>query len=221
MTTTRSFDGSTQHRPSAYLSASSASRSAAVGTASSHAVSASAPPVTAGVTARPDPRRSGARSALVLLTLLGIAAAVAAFGSLVSASAIDGWYAETAKPMWTPPDAVFGPVWSLLYALMSVAAWLVWRRPDSEARTRALRIYVVQLAINAVWTPAFFGLGALIGAPGIWIALGVIVVLDVIILATIIRFGEVSRVAASLLVPYWFWALFATTLNSAIAVLAG
>jgi tryptophan-rich sensory protein len=160
------------------------------------------------------------RSALVLLALLGVAAAVAALGSLISAPAIDGWYAETPKPMWNPPDAVFGPVWTVLYTLMSVAAWLVWRRPDSELRTRALRVYAVQLGLNALWSPAFFGLGAVIGAPGLWIALGIIVVLDFAILATIIRFGDVSRPAAALLVPYWFWALFATTLNAAIAVLA-
>lgn len=164
--------------------------------------------------------RQGIRSALVLLAFIGIAALVAALGSLATGPAIDGWYAETAKPMWNPPNAVFGPVWTVLYVSMSVAAWLVWRGPDSEARSRALRIYVVQLAINALWTPAFFGLGALLGAPGVWIALVIIVVLDFVILATIIRFGDVNRVAAALLVPYWFWALFATTLNAAIAVLA-
>jgi len=68
---------------------------------------------------------------------------------------------------------------------------------------------------------AFFGLGALIGGPGLWIALGIIVALDFAVLATIIRFGDVSRAAAALLVPYWLWVLYATTLNAAIAVLAG
>lgn len=164
--------------------------------------------------------RRGVRSALVLLAFIGIAALVAALGSLASGPAIDGWYAETAKPLWNPPNAVFGPVWTVLYLSMSVAAWLVWRGPDSEARSRALRIYIVQLAINALWTPAFFGLGAVLGAPGVWVALVIIVILDFVILATIIRFGDVNRVAAALLVPYWFWALFATTLNAAIAVLA-
>ena len=166
------------------------------------------------------PERSRVRSALVLLALLGIAAAVAAFGSIVSALAIEGWYVDTPKPLWNPPNAVFGPVWTVLYVLMSVAAWLVWRRPDSGLRTSALRVYGLQLAVNAIWSPVFFGLGALIGAPGVWIALGVIVVLDFAILATIIRFNDVNRIAAALLVPYWLWALFATTLNAAIAVLA-
>lgn len=206
MTTTRSFDGSTSSVPSPY-------RMTALSTAAPSSVSSS-------VAADRAASRSGGRSVLVLLGFIGIAAAVAALGSVVSGPAIEGWYADAAKPMWNPPNAVFGPVWTVLYLLISVAAWLVWRRPDSELRTRALRAYVAQLALNALWSPAFFGLGALIGAPGLWIALGIIVALDVLILATIIRFGDVSRVAAGMLVPYWFWALFATTLNAAIAVLA-
>ncbi len=164
--------------------------------------------------------RRTTRSAAVLVTLLAIAAAVGGLGGLVSVGAIDGWYAATPKPMFTPPDAVFGPVWAVLYVLIAVAGWLVWRTPDSEARTRALRLYVAQFVLNALWSPVFFGLGELVGAPGLWAALVLIVVLDIVILATIIRVGDVSRVAAGLLLPYWFWSLFATTLNAAIAVLA-
>jgi len=159
-------------------------------------------------------------SVLALAALLGISVAVATLGSLISASAIDGWYAAAPKPMWNPPNAVFGPVWTVLYASMSVAAWLIWRAPDSSARSRALRMYVAQLVLNALWSPAFFGLGALIGVTGLWVALVIIVALNFAILGTIIRFGEVNRVAAAMLVPYWIWALFATTLNAAIAVLA-
>lgn len=157
---------------------------------------------------------------LALVAFIAIVAAVAAFGSITSAGAISGWYESTPKPMWNPPNAVFGPVWTVLYLTMAVAAWLVWRRPDSVERTRALRAYIVQLALNALWSPAFFGLGALVGSAGVWFALGVIVALDFAILAAIIRFSDVSRVAAWMLIPYWFWALFATTLNAAIAVLA-
>ncbi|MBX9717510.1 MAG: tryptophan-rich sensory protein [Microbacteriaceae bacterium] len=215
MTTTRSFDGATRHRSSSYVSAPPTPVPAAA--SAPRAAAHAARPLTVPAA---HPGRSGVRSALVLLGLLSIAAAVAALGSIISAPAIDGWYAETPKPMWNPPDAVFGPVWTVLYTLMSVAAWLVWRRPDSEPRTRALRVYATQLGLNALWSPAFFGLGAVTGAAGLWIALGLIVVLDFAILATIIRFGDLSRPAAALLVPYWFWALFATTLNAAIAVLA-
>ncbi len=173
--------------------------------------------ITTSTTASSAPRP---HQALALVAFIAIVAAVAAFGSLTSAGAISGWYESTPKPMWNPPNAVFGPVWTVLYLTMAVAAWLVWRRPDSIERSRALRAYIVQLALNAIWSPAFFGLGALIGAPGVWIALGIIVALDFAILAAIIRFADVHRVAAWMLIPYWFWALFATTLNAAIAVLA-
>lgn len=166
------------------------------------------------------PDRRGTRSAAALVTLLAIAGAVGAVGGLVAAGPIDSWYAATPKPMFTPPDAVFGPVWAVLYTVIAVAGWLVWRAPDSAARTRALRLYVAQFVLNAMWTPVFFGLGEHVGTPGIWAALVLIVVLDIVILATIIRVGDVSRPAAALLLPYWFWALFATTLNAAIAVLA-
>lgn len=161
-----------------------------------------------------------ARSAAVLVSFLALSAVVALVGSAIAQPALDGWYSDAPKPMWTPANAVFGPVWTVLYGLMAVAAWLVWRRPASEERTRALRVYAVQLILNAAWTPAFFGLGGMLGSPGLWIALGVIVALDVAILAALIRFWEVSRAAATLLVPYWLWVLFATTLNAAIAVLA-
>lgn len=168
----------------------------------------------------PTAPRPRSHSAIALVTFIAIVAAVAAFGSITSAPAIDGWYAETPKPMWNPPNAVFGPVWTVLYLAMAIAAWLVWKTPESPERTRALKVYVVQLVLNSLWTPAFFGLGSLVGAPGVWFALGLIVVLNFAILATIIRFGDVSKMAAALLIPYWFWTLFATTLNAAIAVLA-
>ena len=160
------------------------------------------------------------QSALALVGSIAVVALVSASGAIIGAPGIEGWYAEAAKPMFTPPNVVFGPVWATLYLSMAVAAWLVWRQPRSLARTRALRVYGVQLVLNALWTPAFFGLGATIGATGLWIALVVIVLLDFAILAAIIRFGDVSRTAASLLVPYWLWVLFATTLNAAMAVLA-
>jgi len=161
-----------------------------------------------------------ARSALALTGFLAASLVVAALGSALAAPALSGWYAGVDKPMWTPPDSAFGPVWTVLYTSMAIAAWLVWRRPPSTARRRALVAYSVQLALNALWTPAFFVLGSTAGASGLWVALGIIVALDFAILAAIIRFSDVSRPAAVLLLPYWFWALFATTLNAAIAVLA-
>jgi len=163
---------------------------------------------------------SALRSAFALTGFLAASFIVAVLGSAVSVDAISGWYDDLAKPMWTPPNAVFGPVWTVLYTSMAVAAWLVWRHPASTARRRALTAYIVQLALNGLWTPVFFGLGALVGASGLWFALGIIVALDFAILAAIIRFADISKPAAALLIPYWFGALFATTLNAAIAVLA-
>lgn len=163
------------------------------------------------------------RSALALILFVAIAFAVAAFGSLSTFQNVDGWYADADKAAWNPPNGVFGPVWSILYPLMAVAAWLVWRRrragtPETtDVATRALAFYVVQLVLNALWTPFFFGLYPFVGAPALWIALVIIVLLDLAVLATMLAFWEVSRVAAVLLIPYWAWVLFATTLNWALA----
>jgi len=153
------------------------------------------------------------KSALVLVALLAISFGVAALGSIATAGNVDGWYATAEKAPWNPPNWLFGPAWTLLYTLMSVAAWLTWRRGGS------LKLYVVQLALNAIWTPVFFGLYPVIGAPALWIALVIILALDVAVLLTMLSFWRSSKLAAWLLVPYWAWVLFATTLNAALAIL--
>ncbi len=168
------------------------------------------------------PERPGTgRSILALVAFLAIAFAVAAFGSIATIQNVDGWYATAEKASWTPPNVVFGPVWTALYAIMSVAAWLVWRehRREPAAARRALTAYVVQLVLNAVWTPVFFGLYPVIGVAALWIGLVIIVALDVAVLVTMLRFWRVRRIAAVLLIPYWAWLLYATTLNAALAVL--
>jgi len=153
------------------------------------------------------------KSALVLIALLAISFGVAALGSIATAGNVDGWYASAEKAPWNPPNWLFGPAWTLLYTLMSVAAWLTWRRSGS------LKLYVIQLVLNAIWTPVFFGLYPVIGAPALWIALVIIVALDVAVLLTMLSFWRTSKLAAWLLVPYWAWVLFATTLNAALAIL--
>lgn len=161
------------------------------------------------------------KQALVLVAFLAIAYAVAALGSIATISQVDGWYADADKVSWNPPSALFGPVWTVLYALMAIAAWLVWRereRRPAEVR-RALGRYVLQLVLNAIWTPLFFGLYPVIGVAALWIAVIVIVALDVAVLLTMLAFWRVRKLAAVLLVPYWAWVLFATTLNVGIAVL--
>lgn len=159
------------------------------------------------------------RSVLALVLFLLISFAVAAFGSLTTISAVDGWYADAAKVAWTPPNWLFGPVWTALYTMMAVAAWLVWRRRFFDYVTPALTLYVAQLFLNAVWTPLFFGGYSVIGGSALWVALAVIVLLDICVAGTIAVFWPTSRAAALLLVPYLAWILYATTLNWGIAVL--
>jgi tryptophan-rich sensory protein len=118
-----------------------------------------------------------------------------------------GWYASLNKPSWNPPGWVFGPVWTALYTMMAVAAWLVWRRGGWSAQRRALTLFLVQLALNAAWSPLFFGLRR----PGI--AFAEIVLLWVAIAATLAAFRPVNRAAAWLLAPYLTWVSFAAALN--------
>ena len=159
------------------------------------------------------------RSALALVAFLAISYSVAALGSIATITQVDGWYADAEKAPWNPPSVVFGPVWTVLYTVMSVAAWLVWRERARTDVRRPLTLYVIQLVLNAIWTPVFFGLYPVIGVAALWIAVAIIVALDVLVLLTMIAFWRVCRVAAVLLIPYWAWVLYATTLNVAIAVL--
>lgn len=114
------------------------------------------------------------------------------------------WYAGLNKPSWNPPAWIFGPAWTLLYTLMAVAAWLVWRR---AGWSRSLALYFVQLALNAAWTPIFFGsheLGwALIEIMTMWVAIAL----------TLASFLRVNKTAGWLFVPYLAWVTFATALN--------
>lgn len=121
-----------------------------------------------------------------------------------------GYYATLSKPPWSPPPWIFGPVWTLLYLLMALAAWLVWRRGGWRAQRAALGLYLLQLVLNALWTPVFFGLRS----PGL--ALVVIVLLGAAIVLTGRAFRPVSRTASWLLVPYLVWVVFAAALNFSI-----
>lgn len=159
------------------------------------------------------------KQGLVLVAFVAIAYAVAALGSIATISQVDGWYADADKVPWNPPSAIFGPIWTVLYALMAVAAWLVWREKERTDVRRPLTLYVIQLALNAVWTPVFFGLYPSVGVAALWVAAVIILAIDVAVLLTMLAFWRVRRAAAVLLIPYWAWVLFATTLNVGIAVL--
>ncbi len=120
------------------------------------------------------------------------------------------WYLTLKKPSWNPPGWIFGPVWTALYTMMAVAAWLVWRRGGFAAQRLPLALFLTQLGLNAAWTPLFFGLRR----PGI--AFIEIVLLWLAIAATLASFRPVSRVAAWLLAPYLAWVSFAAMLNFAL-----
>ena len=173
-----------------------------------------------------EPREDSRSSDRSLVSDLGglivsvvAALAVAGVAALSSSAAIEGWYAASEKTIWTPPNEVFGPIWGLLYTLMAVAAWLVWRQPISSSRYVALGLYAGQLAMTAAWTPLFFVGYDLVGGLGLWVSLVWIVLLDFVVLTTVVRFWAVSKVGAVLMLPYWMWLLFATALNASIAVM--
>lgn len=149
------------------------------------------------------------RSAAVLSACLAASAAAAGVGSVPTIRAIPIWYRRLDKPGWTPPDAVFGPVWSLLYAGQAVAAWLAWKaQPDRAGNLFAL--HGAQLALNAGWSLVFFGLRR----PGL--ALIEIAVLWVAIAATMRALYRRSTVAGALFAPYFAWVTFAAALNWSI-----
>jgi benzodiazapine receptor len=145
----------------------------------------------------PTPWRKGL--ALAGFIIITFCAPLAGMFSLPGA-----WYTALNKPAWNPPAWIFGPAWTLLYTLMAIAAWLVWKH---DGWRRALKLYFVQLLLNAAWTPIFFG------AHQLGWALGEIVLLWIAILATLLGFHGVSRKAALLMVPYLAWVTFAAILN--------
>ncbi len=133
----------------------------------------------------------------------------AAIGAAASAQA-GPFYAQLVRPTWAPPASVFGPVWSALYALMGVAAWLVWRVGGFRAARTALTLFLVQLAVNSLWSWLFFS----------WhrggLAFADILLLWALIVATILAFWKVRPLAGALLIPYLLWVSFATALNYSI-----
>lgn len=120
------------------------------------------------------------------------------------------WYENLAKPRWRPPNWLFGPAWTILYAMIAVSGWLVWKASPWPAMAPAMTLYAVQLLLNAGWTPLFFGLRR----PDL--AFYELLLLWMSILATIIAFLPISELAAGLLVPYLAWVTFAGALNRSI-----
>ena len=152
---------------------------------------------------------SKSRQALGLVGWVAITFAAAAIGAWGSADS-SSFYAELARPSWAPPAWLFGPVWTTLYALMAVSAWLVWRVRGFAGARSALLLFIVQLAANALWSWLFFA----------WhrggLAFVEVLVLWGLIVATVVAFQRVSRLASILLYPYLAWVTFASALTFAV-----
>jgi tryptophan-rich sensory protein len=137
--------------------------------------------------------------------------AAATVGSVATMPSIPTWYRHLAKPSFTPPNWVFGPAWTLLFTMMTVAFWRILRKtPETPGRAQAILIFVVQLVLNALWSVVFFGMHN----PDL--ALAVIALLEASILATIVAFWRLDRMAAWLLALYPLWVAYASALNIGI-----
>jgi len=151
------------------------------------------------------------RSALGLLASVTVPLAVGGLGSIPTFSSIPTWYRGLRKPGWTPPERLFGPVWTVLYVLMGISAWLVWRRGLDRRDVRtALGLFAGQLTLNALWSQIFFGMRA----PGL--ALAEILLLWDVLVATVVQFFRIRPAAGLLLLPYLVWTTFATSLNAGV-----
>jgi tryptophan-rich sensory protein len=151
-----------------------------------------------------------ARSVVGLVACLAACFAAAAIGGFFTGQSVSTWYQELQRPAWNPPDWVFGPVWTVLYLTMAVAAWLVWRQGGWSGARTALGLFIVQLVLNAAWTGVFFGLRA----PGP--AFAELAVLWIAIVATILAFWQKSPAAGALMLPYLGWSSYAAVLNFTI-----
>jgi len=150
-------------------------------------------------------------SVLKLLATLAVALAAGGIGALATTRATPTWYQTLKKPSFDPPEWLFGPAWTLLYLLMAVAAWLVWKQGIGAAGVKlALAVFLAQLVLNTLWSILFFGLRSPLAG------LVDIIVLWLAILATIVLFFRVSVPAGVMLLPYIAWVSFAAVLNAAI-----
>jgi tryptophan-rich sensory protein len=145
-----------------------------------------------------------------LAVFLVVCLGAGGLGAIATTPEIDGWYRTLTKPTWNPPDSVFGPVWTTLFVLMGIAAWLVWKPDGLKAAALPLTLFGVQLVLNVSWSWIFFGMHQ----PG-W-AFVEIVILWLAITATTVAFSRSSQIAGWLLVPYLGWVSFAAVLNFTI-----
>jgi tryptophan-rich sensory protein len=164
------------------------------------------------MTERARPRTPDWAALVVALAASALAQGV---GAWLTARSVTTWYPALAKPAWTPPGWLFGPVWTGLYVLMAVAAWLVWRERARRPVGGALALHGIQLVLNVTWSGLFFGLespeAGLVGIAALWLAIA----------ATLVAFGRARPLAAWLLAPYLAWVSYAAGLNWALWRLNG
>ena len=149
------------------------------------------------------------RNWIKLVISIAVPQVVALSGAYFTITGIDSWYQNIAKPSWNPPNWVFGPVWTILYILMGIALFIIWKSENRDRRT-AIIFWVIQLVLNFLWTILFFNQRQILGA---FIEM---ILLWIMILMTIIYFARISKLAAWLMVPYIAWVSFAALLNYAI-----
>ena len=162
-----------------------------------------------------DPRKplTGRQDVLALTGFVLLCLVVSGLGGLATTTGVDDWYRTLVKPGFNPPDWIFAPVWTVLYLMMAVAAWRVWRTAATVDRRRALAAFGVQLGLNLLWSILFFGLQQ------IGLALFEISLLLLAIAVCVVLFWRVERLAGQLLVPYLLWVAFAMTLNLSLWLL--
>jgi benzodiazapine receptor len=147
---------------------------------------------------------------LKLVLALVICFAAAGIGGFATATGVNSWYMTLNKPSFNPPNWLFGPVWSLLYTMMAIALWGIWKQPASVAVSTAMTWFFIQLALNCLWSFSFF----YFESPAI--GLVTIILMWAAILITILKFWPIQAWTAYLLIPYLLWVSFATLLNAAI-----
>jgi translocator protein len=144
---------------------------------------------------------------LSLLPFVVVCLAVAGIGALFTNSSVKTWYPQLHRPEWTPPNWIFGPVWTTLYLMMAFSAWLIWRGSSWSAARFALLLFAIQLVLNMLWSAVFFGMRRI--GP----AFAEILLLWMMIIATTVAFYSLSLLAAWLLIPYIAWVGLASYLN--------
>ena len=145
-----------------------------------------------------------------LVFFIAVCLAAGGLGAIATTPEIDGWYKTLAKPAWNPPSYVFGPVWTCLFIMMAVAAWLVWRPDGMKGAPIPLTLFAIQLVLNVAWSWIFFGMHQT------GLAFAEIVVLWLMILMTSVTFFKSSKIAGCLMLPYLAWVSFASLLNFTI-----